>query len=107
MFGCHLEFKQQSQVMHDLFRSLVILRVAGSSLASIFNASLLIFFKLENAIISTFKPHVVHIECFCIHSSQRKVQVAPTITSLGIVLIEQNNVWKPNSNTGIAFTKER
>lgn len=60
-FGCYLDFKQQQQIIYSLFRSLVTRRVAGNSLKSMFNASLLTFLKLENAIISTFKPHVVHI----------------------------------------------
>lgn len=52
------------------------------------------FFKLENAVISTFEVHVVHIKCLCTHCFQKKVQAAPTNTSLGIVLTYQNNVWE-------------
>lgn len=65
------------------------------------------FFKLENAIISTLKPHVVHVECLCTHCFQRKVQAAPINTSLGIALIEQNNVWRTKPQYWNGFHQEK
>lgn len=55
---------------------------------------LLIFLKLENALISTFKAHVFRIECLYTHCFQRNVQAVPINTSLRIDLTDQNNMWE-------------